>query len=64
MRIIKAICFLLELFLLGVAYLLPFWNPLWFIYSVAVCVVYFLYGNKISAWTESFMTNNKEKKEG
>lgn len=55
MKILKVICFIVEMFAMGLAIVAPFANPLWFIYSFIVCVVILAYGKEISMWTGSFM---------
>lgn len=59
MKFIKAVCFFIEIFALGMAILLPFANPLCFIYSFVIVIIYSLYGTKIQNWTASFMDNQQ-----
>jgi hypothetical protein len=50
MKLLKATIVLLWMLAMMMALALPFVDPLWFIYSFAMCIVAVAHGNDIMTW--------------
>ena len=58
MKILKAFCFLLLMFISGAAILAPFVNQWFFNPAVIWTVIIMAYGDKMALWAGGFMEDN------